>query len=25
VDAFVAMKREVTQVQNEWRDPPQPH
>src|SRR5437763_1337962 len=22
VDAFVAMKREVTQVQNEWRDPP---
>ena len=22
VDAFVAMKKEVTQIQNEWRDPP---
>jgi two-component system response regulator RpfG len=25
VEAFTAMKREVGQIQNEWRDPPQPH
>ncbi|MBV9190318.1 MAG: response regulator [Betaproteobacteria bacterium] len=25
VEAFGAMKREVIQTQNEWRDPPQPH